>query len=373
MKISVITVCLNSEKTIEQTIQSVINQNDDNYEYLIIDGRSTDRTLEIVGKYKNNIAEIISEPDSGIYDAMNKGIALASGDIIGIINSDDWYEPKAFEKVRKCFQESDTEAVYGRMNLIYENGETEILIPSDIEKIRYEMEIPHPTVFLKKELYERYGVFQLRYAIAADYEFILKLYVKGVRFTYIDQSLANFRMGGISVQQGETCIKETLMISQKYLRYAPLEKRSSIKNIILHRRQALYFENMLKNFPCELYDILCSKTGTGLDDDAAIFGAGNWGKLVQDILRRKGLRISFFIDNDVGKWRLTENGISVLSPETLKSFRGVLLIMVKEFSNEISIQIEKINNPALYCITWEEIVNEFVWSKTLLRNEHRRT
>ena len=99
MKISIITVCLNSKRTIEQTIQSVIGQAHDNCEYIVIDGGSTDGTLEILKKYDGSISTIISEPDEGIYDAMNKGIALATGDIIGILNSDDWYEPGIFKLV----------------------------------------------------------------------------------------------------------------------------------------------------------------------------------------------------------------------------------------------------------------------------------
>lgn len=364
MKISIITVCLNSEKTIEQTIQSVINQDDRDCEYIIVDGGSTDKTIEIIEKYRNHITRIISGPDRGIYDAMNKGIASSCGDIVGIINSDDWYEPGTFDMVRRCFQESDAEAVYGRMNLIYEDGRTEALIPSDIEKMRYEMEIPHSTVFLKKEIYEKYGPFRLEYHIAADYEFILKLYTKGVRFAYLDQTLANFRMSGVSVQQGETCSKETLMAARKYLRYAPLDKRASVKNILFHRKQALYFENVLKNLPGKLYDVLLEKEGVGLHDEIAIFGAGNWGKLVHDILKQRGLRISFFIDSDAEKRGITENGTPVLEPEALKAFCGVLLLMVRESSYEILLQVEKIKNPAVYCITWEDMINELVWSSS---------
>ena len=121
MKISIITVCLNSEKTIEQTIRSVLGQKDEDFEYIIVDGCSSDNTLDIVGKYSKDITRIVSEQDGGIYDAMNKGIALATGEIIGIINSDDWYEEGALEAVRKCFQAVNAEVVYGRMNLVNEN------------------------------------------------------------------------------------------------------------------------------------------------------------------------------------------------------------------------------------------------------------
>ena len=256
MKISIITVCLNSEKTIEQTIQSVINQENCDYEYIIIDGKSTDRTLDIIGKYRDEISVIISEPDSGIYDAMDKGISLATGDIIGIINSDDWYEPGAFVLVEKCFRDTDAEVVYGKMNVVNANGEMEVLTPSDLEKIRYQMETPHPTVFIKKEIYKKYGAFQLKYKIAADYEFMLRLYIKGVRFRYVEHILANFRLGGISLRQAETCARETLSISSEYLPCAPLEKRQYLKKIISLRKKAYLFEKILNDSPTVLFEVI---------------------------------------------------------------------------------------------------------------------
>lgn len=366
MKISVITVCLNSECTIERTIQSVIAQNDDNYEYIIIDGESTDKTLEIIEKYRNEIAIVLSEKDAGIYDAMNKGIALASGDVIGIINSDDWYEPGTFEEVRRCFQKTDAEAVYGKMNLIYEDGYQETLIPSNIEKIRYEMAIPHPTVFLKKDVYKRYGAFQLKYNIAADYDFMLKLYIRDVKFEYIDKVLANFRMNGISVRHREKCIEETLIISQKYLIYAPLREREFLKKVIIHRWRSFLFEKIVKEFPHILYEILNEKLGVGADDNIAIFGAGKWGTLISDALLKKGIHPMFFVDNDVQKWGRMEQGIQVLSPEVLRQYKGVLLVMVNGFSRDILGQIEKIGNPTLYCIIWEEIINGLIWREAVL-------
>ena len=101
-----------------------------------------------------------------------------------------------------------------------------------------------------------------------------------------------------------------------------------------------------------------------MHDEIAIFGAGNWGKLVHDILKQRGLRISFFIDSDAEKRGITENGTPVLEPEALKAFCGVLLLMVRESSYEILLQVEKIKNPAVYCITWEDMINELVWSSS---------
>lgn len=355
MKFSIITVCLNSEQTIEQTIQSVVRQEYDDYEYIIIDGGSTDGTQEILEKYKENIALMISEPDDGIYDAMNKGVALSSGEVIGIINSDDWYEPGVLEMVRQCFQESDGEVVYGRANIIRDDGEIEVQIPDDIEKIRYEMGIPHPTVFIKKDIYRKFGGFQQKYKIAADYDLMLRLYIKGVRFICLNQVLANFRYGGVSVCQGRRTTEETLEISQNYFSYAPLSIRKTLKDIITHRCEAFYFEKILEDSPNTLIEILMTKLGVGVSDNIAIFGAGKWGMKMYDTLLRKEMKPVLLIDNNEKKWSRSDGGRIVSSPESLRSFKGILLIMVREYSKDILQQVEGICNSEIYCITWNDI------------------
>ncbi len=358
MKISVITVCLNSAKTIEQTIQSVIGQDDTDFEYIIIDGGSEDGTLDIIEKYRKNITILISELDNGIYDAMNKGITLASGEVIGIINSDDWYEPGALKNVRKCFQKSDADIVYGRLRLIFEDETSYIQTPSNIEKIRYEMSIPHPTVFVRKEIYEKYGMFQMEYKIAADYELMLRLYISGVKFIYDDNVFANFRIGGVSDQQRRKCGEETQMIAQKYLHFTPLIYRKYCRDIILHRWKVLRFLKMLDKFPHMLFDTLNKSMGVSIYDEIAVFGAGELGIRSVRALTKSGIESLVLIDNDRKKWDAFIEHIRVCSPENLKEFNGVLLLMVEKFTDEILSQIEKIRNEELYCITWEEIVTE---------------
>lgn len=356
MKISIITVCLNSERTIEQTIQSVIGQDYENCEYIIIDGGSTDRTLEIIDKYRNNISIIISEHDNGTYAAMNKGISLATGDIIGIINSDDWYEPGVFKLVAKHFEESGAELIYGRVNVFEKNRQTEKSVLNDLENIRYEMAIPHPSVFIKKKIYTTYGLFEQKYKIAADYELMLRLYTKGVKFAGIDKALANFRRGGISGMQGKKTEEEALEIAQSYLPYAPLTKRSYLKDILIHRQTAFYFENILDESAYILPDILITKLGVGAKDDIIIFGAGKWGMKTYDTLSQSGIHPLFIVDNDEKKWNQNESIRPVCPPVALKDFKGILLIMVREYSTEILSQVKEFRNPGIYCILWSEIV-----------------
>ena len=163
-KISIITISFNSEKTLEETIKSVVMQDYDNLEYLIIDGGSKDKTLEIVEKYRDKIAVVISEPDEGISDAFNKGIALATGDIIGIINSDDQLLPGALEAITESY-DSNVDVYRGRMVIWNEKTGTKFSETPTCEfpiskKIK---SVCHPSTFVAKRAYEKWGGFQIKY------------------------------------------------------------------------------------------------------------------------------------------------------------------------------------------------------------------
>ena len=205
VNISIITVCLNSEKTISKAIESVLSQQFSGLEYIIVDGGSTDRTLEIVEKYKaqhSGVAfKIISEPDDGIYDAMNKGIRQAQGELVGIINSDDWYEPGCFRIVWDEYQkQTDKKTIlYGAMN-IYRDGKLKEILFSSHEFLREKM-ITHPTCFVAKVVYESIGGFNIKYRLAADYDFLLLAYDKNINFVGIKHVLANFAIGGASISK----------------------------------------------------------------------------------------------------------------------------------------------------------------------------
>jgi glycosyltransferase involved in cell wall biosynthesis len=203
--VSIITVCYNSAKTIEQTIQSVLQQTYRNIEYILIDGVSNDGTLDIIKKYEavfikeKKTFKYISEPDKGIYDAMNKGITLAQGKWIGIINSDDFYEKRTIELVSDCFiSNPDIDIVHGNLNFIDETGRCKIEKPKeDISFLRTTMIVFHPTIFIKKALYEKHGLFDLKYKLIADWELLLRFYDNQALFFHLDEILSNFRGGGL--------------------------------------------------------------------------------------------------------------------------------------------------------------------------------
>lgn len=216
--VSIITVSFNAANTIEQTIKSVINQTYNNIEYIIIDGASTDNTLDIANKYKKNIKHLVSEPDHGIYNAMNKGIALASGSLVGIINADDWYEPKTVETIVAHYKskgiERDDTVYYGFLRLW--KNEKEFGIRRVLHDFIPEFVIQHPTWFVPKKLYEKYGVFDESFKISSDYDLMNRFFHKSVNFCPIDAVLANFRYGGASSQSFEQSALDNRRIKLRY-------------------------------------------------------------------------------------------------------------------------------------------------------------
>lgn len=216
LKISIITITYNSEKTVEDTIKSVISQGYDDCEYIIIDGGSTDSTIEIVKKYKDKIAYFVSEPDRGICDAFNKGIAVATGEIIGIINSDDMLYPGALNNVAQAYRQG-VDIIYGKGKRLYLNGHMEDYLPKDLSFFKYGMALVHPSTFVTKSAYMKYGAFNLRYKGCMDRELLLRMKTQGAKFTYVDAYLSIYRMGGFSDNNYQKVVaKERDEISIQY-------------------------------------------------------------------------------------------------------------------------------------------------------------
>ncbi|MDF5711739.1 MAG: glycosyltransferase family 2 protein [Nostoc sp. S4] len=221
MKISIVTPVYNSEKTLGRTILSVIDQTlDSELEYILIDGSSTDKTLEIIEKYSNKINLVVSEKDKGTYDAMNKGIALATGDIIGIINSDDWYNDAALKSVEQAFRKNPEVSIVHSPVKNYCQGEyLSTFIPGKLENMPFKFTIAHPSCFVKKQVYDRLGLFDLNYPMAADYDFLLRAYTEGYQFQCLDTSLASFSLDGTTgkLTNKLRLIQESWRISAKFV------------------------------------------------------------------------------------------------------------------------------------------------------------
>ena len=203
MKISIITVCYNSAATIRDTFESVLNQTYSDIDYVVVDGNSGDKTVSIIKEYEQKFKgkmRWISEPDNGLYDAMNKGIQMTSGDIIGILNSDDYYASNnILELVAKMFSEKNVDSCYG--NLLYIKNEKPYRLWKSGKRRSFKLGwmLPHPCFFVKKSIYEKFGCFRLDCGSAADYELMLRFFEKeNITTQWINELFIIMRIGGIS-------------------------------------------------------------------------------------------------------------------------------------------------------------------------------
>lgn len=200
LKVSIITVSFNSEKTIKDTLDSVLNQSYNNIEYIVIDGKSLDSTKEILKEYQSKFKENnidytwISEKDKGIYDAMNKGIVKSTGQLVGIINSDDWYESDAIEKVVNYYKKYNFDMFYANLRIINENRS--YIKKAKLRKIVSTRYWNHPTTFVKRQVYDKFN-YQCKY-IFDDLDFMLKIRKNNYSVKIMNEVLANFRLGGVS-------------------------------------------------------------------------------------------------------------------------------------------------------------------------------
>ncbi|WDM33086.1 glycosyltransferase [Priestia megaterium] len=241
MKFSIITISFNAEKTIKNTIESVLNQNYLDYEYIFVDGGSKDSTNEIIEHYKQKLlkkgisVKHISEKDNGISDAFNKGIALAEGEIISILNADDQFLPGALEKVSQEF-DSDMDVIYG--NCIWNDtlrGIRYIRKSKPFpEQLLYDMVFIHPSTFVRMEAYKKYGVFKIDYKYCMDEELLYRMYKQGASFKYLDIELTLFQAGGVSDNNPWPTWKEGERLAFSYGEPLWKVKAIKLKKVIKH-------------------------------------------------------------------------------------------------------------------------------------------
>jgi len=203
--ISIITACLNSKRTIARTIDTVLAQTYSGIEYIIIDGKSTDGTFDIIKSYGTLISKFVSEPDKGIYDALNKGILMATGDIVGILNSDDFFNDNTvIERVVASFDENDIEAVIADVQFVDPVKTSRVVRYYSSKKFtprrfRFGFMPAHPGFYVRRELFEKFGYYKTDYKIAADFELLLRfILVEKIKYTYLEMPVVSMRTGGIS-------------------------------------------------------------------------------------------------------------------------------------------------------------------------------
>ncbi|MEO0471345.1 MAG: glycosyltransferase family 2 protein [Bacteroidota bacterium] len=248
MKISIITVCFNAAATIRDAIESVLQQDFPEIEYIVIDGQSTDGTLDILAEYDDQITHVISEPDEGLYDAMNKGIGLASGEVVGILNADDFYPEKdILSSVAAAFKEGATDTLFGDLVYVRDEDLNKVVrfFPGKgfhPNKMAQGMMPPHPTFFVRRKLYAQFGGFNTDYDICADFDLMVRLFcLHQVSYQYLPKTIVKMRTGGSSTQG----IKSTLKINQEMLQSC----RSHGISTSLPRIYSKYFTKIFQLLP----------------------------------------------------------------------------------------------------------------------------
>jgi glycosyltransferase involved in cell wall biosynthesis len=206
LKISIITVCYNAGSTLEDTIKSVINQDYENIEYILVDGKSSDNTSDILSKYEQNFDILISEKDNGIYDAINKGIRISTGEIIGILNADDvFYNSQIISLIAKAFKSNpNINCTIG--DIVFQNESNHIVRKYSSKnwstaKFEWGYMPPHPSFYCKRKIYFKYGLYNTNFKIAADYELLIRfLEVNKTSFIYLPMIFVKMKVGGVSTR-----------------------------------------------------------------------------------------------------------------------------------------------------------------------------
>lgn len=248
IKFSVITVCYNSESTIKETIQSIQDQTYKNYEHIIIDGNSNDSTMDIINEYRNNSEKVrvISETDTGIYNAMNKGARLAEGDLIVFLNSDDTFEKNALEIISQNYTD-DMDLIYGKVFWLekYKGKTFEKELAIDHEKKLKEKDmIPHNSTFVKTKIMKE-NLFDESLRICSDYKFFLEMHIQNRKIAFIPERITNMLMGGISTTQLELGIEEHLKCQNEVLGFSNIDINKRKKEIRLMTIKKKFFKSIL--------------------------------------------------------------------------------------------------------------------------------
>lgn len=340
-KVSIVTVCLNSEKTIEKTIKSVLGQTYSDIEYIIIDGKSSDKTWDIIQKYSDKIDFFCSEPDKGIYDAMNKGIKHCHGEIIAFLNSDDWYVNDTVKKIVDCFERTQSDIVYGDYVFWYSEDEQYYLkCNKEIEELNYRMIMSHQATFFRRDLFNRFGYYDLKYKIASDYEWILKAYHNNVKFEYIPEKLCYFRNGGLCTTSLIDCIEEIKEIAEKYcfnddmhIKIQDYHKKSIEDAKWDNYVQKIIDGNGILDFGNVLTEVGMKKK------DIYLFGAGKYGVQSARWCNTLGIHVNGIIDNAPCKWGTTVGGLLVNGLDTYKNKKAQILICSFDYEKEIEQQL----------------------------------
>lgn len=358
-KISIITACYNAEKTIEQTILSVLNQTHENIEYIIIDGASTDRTMDIVEKYRQKVDVIISEPDQGIYDAFNKGVFNATGHYIHFLNADDYFVDKnVISKITSFIDENEFPIVaYGGVLVKDEKSGyiKEINKYVSIKEMSEGSMIPHQAIFVKREKILEFKGFDINYKIASDLDLLSKLYLKYEKwFKYVPLRVVVFRLGGISSEllNRQLLRNEYQEILRKHFNSNfNIGKETNNEAYLKAWMQSILFSNK------RISNVLKEKS----IERVVIFGSGEISNMVAKDFTDNGIVVEAFLDNNIQTHNLVMNSIEIVSPtwliENSNKIQAIIFGFEGNHEEEVLKQLAVFNlSKNIEYYSWRELV-----------------
>lgn len=359
MKFSLITVVYNGADTIEKTIKSVIVQNYPGIEYLVIDGGSQDETVDIIRKYESDITRWISEPDDGLYFAMNKGLEMASGDYVYFLNSGDTLVRGVIDRIAQYLELYPVDVFYG--NIVHKKYGQRYPLP--LNAIHWQIPMSHQSVFIKRNDGER---FDTGYRLAADYKMIYERYIAGNSFLYLPIDIAFYEGDGLSDNLVNSCRERASVACEMLTRGTRQDEMNLYKKFILD----FYLE---KNFEV----VMAGLDDNGILDDFAgycaanfndtvVFGTGDMAQRCSKFIIKLGGHIKYFVDNDKNKWGKEFLGYEILSPESLlKEDNKCVLIMNERYCENIRLQLNGMNLDSSISIY------DFTYVKDSFKNKYK--
>ena len=356
-KLSVITVSFNAKATIEETINSVLELEWREKEYIVIDGQSDDGTTDIIKKYEEKIDYWCSEKDEGIYDAMNKGIQRATGEWVAFLNCGDTYYKDACNWIGNI--NSDIDLVYGNNTLTKWNGEIKERKAAPLTSILYHMVSCHQAFFIRRKLFNELGGYDVSYKIAADYAWVLEAYLRGKSFHFEDILIVNYRAGGVSDLEYELLYREYYRICVEKVRNNKSITSNDYSNVLdAKRKQCLYFyikEELEKEKNDNIYNLIITNEKYNKYRNIAIWCMGNYGRRMANYLNICGIKVKYYVDEN--SKAIGNDFYKISSPECMNLFCGLIILTTsnEKFQYEIKQFIEKKLNGDISVITLDEL------------------
>ncbi len=330
IKISVVTVVFNAVDTIEKTINSVLNQDYDNIEYVIIDGGSTDGTIEVINKYRNLIDVFVSEKDNGIYDAMNKGVRYTTGDVVAFLNSDDWYNDNIFHYINDFFETEKCDMMCGAFQNVIDGELATVEKPKPVdEKLRVFFPYCHQAIFSKRELFKTVGLFDLNYKLGADYDWVLRCYLAGASISVTDYLIAFFSKNGRSMGNFSKGLRECKEIAYTHDKHSNGGYSKKISEY--YDPRIIFIDNLSELEKGQREKIRLNET-FDVNQDYYVWGTGMWAYRAVKALMLVGVNISGYIDTYRSKEYI--DNLPVYEPSEIDSQVRVV-ISAPDYFNEI--------------------------------------